>query len=213
MFTLKEVCFKNILQVGELTIDANRITCILGESGSGKTTLLKLLNHMVAYERGEITYRGQDLKTLDPVLLRRDVILLPQNPVIFPGTVRDNLLIGLTFSKKPPADDGRLLEELGRISLHKGLDDEAGTLSGGEKQRLALARVLLMGPSVLLLDEPTSALDENTGESIMTYVTKYIREGQKTLALVTHSRQLARSVGEKIITLENGRVAKIEEVA
>lgn len=213
MFTLNEVCFKNILQISELTIEAKRITCILGESGSGKTTLLKLLNHMVAYNKGCITYRGKDLKSWDPVLLRRDVILLPQAPVIFPGTIRDNLLIGLIYSKKAPVDDDRLLSELHQVGLHKGLDEEAGTLSGGEKQRLALARVMLMSPSVLLLDEPTSALDEDTGETVIAYVKESVKSGDKTLVLVTHSKQLARSIGEKIVTVSGGRIAKIEEVA
>lgn len=213
MFTLKNVRYKDVLKICELRIDAQKITCILGESGSGKTTLLKLLNHLVDYNQGIITYQGRDLKTLDSVLLRREVILLPQVPVIFPGTIKDNLLIGLFFAKKEPVDDDRLLEELYEIGLNKGLDKDADTLSGGEKQRLALARVMLMDPAVLLLDEPTSALDEDTEGKVIAHVKRYVHNGQKTLVLVTHSKQLAKSMGEVIVTVSNGMIAAIGEVA
>jgi len=213
MFTLKNVQFKDVLHIEELTIEANKITCIVGESGSGKTTFLKLLNHLINYEHGLIEYKGTDLKELDAVLLRREVILLPQVPVIFPGTVKENLLIGLQFSKKEPPPDQRLLEEMHRMNLFKGLDDNTDTFSGGEKQRLALARVLLMDPEVLLLDEPTSALDDNTVDIVLGHVADYVTENQKTLVMVTHSKPLARTVGEKMITLDNGLVTGVEEVA
>ena len=213
MFTLKNVRYKNVLQITELTIDAQKITCILGESGSGKTTLLKLLNHLISYDQGVIEYKGQDLKTLDAVVLRREVVLLPQLPIIFPGTIKDNLLIGLLFAQKKPANNGRLLEELNKIGLNKKLEDDAHKLSGGEKQRLALARILLMNPEVMLLDEPTSALDDDTGEKMIEYVKNYAEIKQKTLVIVTHSKQTARSLGEKIITVNNGFIAAVEEVA
>ena len=213
MFDLKNVRFKNILNIKELALEAGKITCIVGESGSGKTTLLKVLNHLINYEQGQINYRGKDLKELDAITLRREVILVPQNPVIFPGTLRDNLQIGLLFSKKEPASDERLLEEIHKLGLYKQLDDQTETFSGGEKQRLALARVILMDPEVLLLDEPTSALDDNTVDKVMGRILDYVKSRGKTLVMVTHSRQLAQMAGEKIITLEDGSVAGIEEVA
>ncbi len=213
MFHLKNVQFKNILNINELAIEAGKITCIVGESGSGKTTLLKLFNHLINFEQGQINYRGEDLKKLDAIALRREVILVPQTPVIFPGTVRDNLQIGLLFSKKEPAADERLLEEIHGLGLYKQLDDQTDTFSGGEKQRLALARVLLMDPEVLLLDEPTSALDDNTVDIVMDRILDYIKSRQKTLIMVTHSKQLAQVAGEINITLDKGSVLSIEEVA
>ena len=213
MFHIKNVQYKSILNINELTIETGKITCIVGESGSGKTTFLKLLNHLINFEQGQINYRGEDLKKLDAIALRREVILVPQNPVIFPGTVRDNLQIGLLFSKKEPAADERLLEEIHRLGLYKQLDDQTDTFSGGEKQRLALARVLLMEPEVLLLDEPTSALDDNTVDTVMHRILDYVKSRQKTLVMVTHSKQLAQTLGETIITLDDGSVSGIEEVA
>ncbi len=214
MFKLNNVRYKNIISIKELSIEKGQTTCIVGESGSGKTTLLKLLNHMIDYSEGTISYRDTDLKSLNAVLHRREVILLPQAPVIFPGTVRDNLLIGRAFAGKEPVEDERLLEELKKVGLsHKNLDEDAEPLSGGEKQRLALVRVLLMEPEVLLLDEPTSALDDERAEEITAYINDYLSTGGKTLVLVTHSRQLAGIMGRKIVTMSNGSITSIAEVA
>ncbi len=213
MFRLNNVRYQDIIKVEALYIQEGETTCVVGESGGGKTTFLKLLNHLADYEEGIITYQGEDLYSLDAVLLRREVILLPQVPVIFPGNVRDNLLIGLKFSKKSLVDDSRLLEELVKVGLQKSLDVDAEELSGGEKQRLALARVMLMEPKVLLLDEPTSALDEETEEKITAYINNHILNSSVTLVMVTHSKKLAREMGKKIVTINNGTVTAVEEVA
>ena len=214
MFKLKNVRYKNIIHIKELAIEKGQITCIVGESGSGKTTLLKLLNHMISYSEGTISYRKADLKSLNAVHHRREVILLPQVPVIFPGTVRDNLLIGLNFAGKEPVEDERLLEELKKVGLaHKKLDEDCEPLSGGEKQRLALVRAILMEPEVLLLDEPTSALDDERAEEIIAYINDYLGAGEKTLVLVTHSKQLAGMMGQKIVSMSSGSITSVTEVA
>jgi len=213
LFELKGVRYKNFISVDHLVIEAGQTTCIVGESGSGKTTLLKLLNNMLACTEGTIYYRGEDLKQLDPVKHRREVIMLPQTPVIFPGSVKDNLLIGLKFAGKEAAADEKLLEELDRVCLNKELGEDAEKLSGGEMQRLALARVILMEPSVLLLDEPTSALDEGSEENINHYINDYLTGVDKTLVMVTHSSQLARQMGDRIITVNGGVVTATEEAS
>lgn len=213
MFRLKDVRCQDIIRVEELCIEEGETTFIVGESGGGKTTFLKLLNHLVDYEEGTITYQGEDLHSLDVVLLRREVILLPQVPVIFPGTIRKNLLIGLEFSKKDLVDESRLLDELAKVGVQKSLDADAEDLSGGEKQRLALARVMLMEPKVLLLDEPTSALDEDTEQKITAYISNHLFNSSITLIMVTHSKKLAWDMGEKVVTINNGVVTAVEEVA
>jgi ABC-type bacteriocin/lantibiotic exporter with double-glycine peptidase domain len=93
LFTLEDVTYRDILRIEKMEIAAGEITCILGKSGSGKTTLLKLLNHLISYDDGSIRYREQELKEIDPIELRREVIMLAQNPAIFPGNIRDNFIL------------------------------------------------------------------------------------------------------------------------
>lgn len=98
MFLLKNVRYKKILDIADLLIEDQKITCITGESGSGKSTLLRLLNKLISSDSGDIYFNGEQLSSIPSVSLRRKVLMLPQTPVIFPGSVRDNLLIGLLFT-------------------------------------------------------------------------------------------------------------------
>lgn len=211
VFTFKNVHYKNILKIADLTLPPLQTTCIVGESGSGKTTLLKLLNNLLTPEGGEVLYKGANMATLDPVQLRREVVMLPQTPLIFPGTIKENLLLGLQFAEKPVVGDDVLLSMLNRLYLHKELKDDASVLSGGEKQRLAICRIMLMKPEVFLLDEPTSALDDSTEDMAMEVLVSFAGEHQKTLVLITHSREVARKYGDVIVTLKGGEMAKVED--
>jgi putative ABC transport system ATP-binding protein len=166
--------------------------------------LLKLLNKLISCDSGEIFYDNQPLRDWDAVTLRRDVIMLPQSPAIFSGTIKDNLLIGLRFSEKQLVLDDKLYEILERVSLNKPLDEAAEKLSGGEKQRIALGRVLLMAPKVLLLDEPSSALDEATEHKIMDVLINYTKQNNKTLIMVTHSKKVATCFSDEIIEVKKG---------
>jgi putative ABC transport system ATP-binding protein len=204
MFLFKDVKYKDILDIRSLHIKKYQVTCIIGESGSGKTTLLKLLNKLINCDSGEILYDNQPLRDWDAVTLRRDVIMLPQSPAIFSGTIKDNLLIGLRFSEKQLVLDDKLYEILEHVSLNKPLDEAAEKLSGGEKQRIALGRVLLMAPKVLLLDEPSSALDEATEHKIMDALVNYTKQNNKTLIMVTHSKKVATCFSDEIIEVKKG---------
>lgn len=212
MFSLREVKYKHILDIEELNIEKSKVTCIIGESGSGKSTLLRLLNKLISCDSGKIMYNGQDLNSCDSVELRRTVVMLAQLPAIFPGTVRDNLLIGLKFAEKPAANDDKLLQVLNMVHLNKSLDDESDPLSGGEKQRLALGRVILLDPEVFLLDEPSSALDEETERFIIENLVAYTKETSKTLIMVTHSKKVAQTYSDNIIELSQGKMVRAREV-
>ena len=208
MFEIKDLKFKQILDIPELTIE-KQITCIVGASGSGKTTLLRMLNRLNAPDVGMIRHNGTDLSKIDAVKLRRSVIMLGQTPVLYGGAIRDNLQIGLEFSQRPPAPDEALKESLERVSLSKGLDDSCGTLSGGEKQRLCLARVMLMDADTYLLDEPSSALDQETEHFIIQNLAQFVSALHKQLIMVTHSEQIASDYPDSLIRLENGRIAGV----
>lgn len=201
MFELKDVTYKDILTIRSLHIPEGKITCFVGESGAGKSTLMKMLNIMISPDQGKIYYRGVNIREIDPIDHRRRVIMLEQQPTIFEGTVRDNLNIGLVFSGEDGKQDKELLSALHLVSLQKELDEEAQTLSGGEKQRLALARVYLMDAEVYLLDEPTSALDKETEEKVMTNFFSIMKERKKTVVFISHSNELISTYGENKVTI------------
>ena len=206
MFRFEKVAFRDILTIEQLTIHQGEITCIIGESGSGKTTLLRMLNHLQSPDQGKIFFNGEDLQDLEPVKLRRRVIMLPQTPVIFKGSVRDNLIIGRRFSEKETPPEEVLEDLLTKVKLSKKLNDSAEKLSGGEKQRLALGRILLMEPEVLLLDEPSSALDDETENILIETFVNYTKKHEKTLIMITHSKALAEKFGDRILQVKGGTV-------
>lgn len=212
MFSLKKVKYKDILDIKNLHIKKHKVTCIVGESGSGKTTLLKLLNKLISYDHGEIFYENQSLNHINSISLRRDVVMLPQSPAIFTGSIKSNLLIGLKFSERPLVSDDKLSKILKLVKLNKELGEDVEKLSGGEKQRVALGRVMLMGPEVLLLDEPSSALDEDTEHMIIDALISYTKKNSKTLIMVTHSKKVANDFSDEIIEIKQGMVLNQEEV-
>lgn len=206
---IRQLKYRNILSIDALDIQRDIVTCIVGESGSGKTTLLKMLNHLISPDSGTIMIDGRPVTDWDPIELRRKVVMMAQTPVVFKGTIRDNLLVGLRFSEKTEADDERLHEMLDRVGLNKPLDADSSSLSGGEKQRLSLGRILLLDPPVLLLDEPSSALDEETTAFVMDRLTEHVRTRGKTLVVVTHSKAVVRSIADEIVEVADGRAAVI----
>lgn len=205
MFEVQNMKFKDILDIPHLSIN-KPITCIVGCSGSGKTTLLRMLNCLTVPDAGTILYKGEDVSKVDTIKLRRMVVMLGQTPVIYNGSIEDNLQIGLEFSKKLPASRNSMKETLERVELNKQLTDRCSNLSGGEKQRLCLARVMLMDVDTYLLDEPSAALDKETELFIIENFSKFVLENKKQLVMVTHSEQIAQKFPDSIIRIEKGKV-------
>lgn len=207
MFIVENLRYKRILEIVSLTI-SKPISCIVGPSGSGKTTLLRMLNRLNAPDEGRILYNGQDIALMDTIKLRRNVVMLGQMPVIYSGTVADNLQIGLQFSQRPPASDEDLRKSLAWVELDKDLADSCHNFSGGEKQRLCLARIMLMDAETYLLDEPSAALDKTTERFIIEHLTEFVLRKNKQMVMVTHSEQIAQSFPRAIIRMEGGRVTE-----
>ena len=144
-----------ILRSIDLVVPANGVTVLAGPSGAGKSTLLRLLNRLDDPAAGEVRWRGRALTEWAPTELRRQVAMVFQRAPLFPGTVLDNLQVAL-----PDVDPERACHVLEHVGLRADLlDQEADSLSGGEAQRMCVARALLTEPAVLLADEPTAALD------------------------------------------------------
>jgi putative ABC transport system ATP-binding protein len=200
------------LVLDEITarIPAAGITVVSGPSGAGKTTLLRLCNRLEVPDGGTVCYRGQRLDELDPLVLRRRVGMVFQRPTPFPGTVADNLAVA-----RPDANTSELGTALERVALDPGLlGQEARTLSGGELQRMCLARTLVTQPETLLLDEPTSALDAQP-KQVFEATARHLAAQGITIIWVTHDDAQARRVADRIYQLRGGHLTGIpaEEVS
>jgi putative ABC transport system ATP-binding protein len=205
MFEFIDVKFKEILNIPKLRIEKEKITSLIGPSGSGKTTILKMLNKMLSPTVGHILFNGQSLDQINSVDHRRHVTMLSQAPVMFDGDIKENLVAGLKYQKREIPDDNVLADMLVKVKLNKELSSPTQTLSGGEKQRLALGRVLLLNSEIYLLDEPSSALDETTAEAVIEMIAEYARSENKTLVMVTHSKAIAQRFSDEIIEVCNGQ--------
>lgn len=205
MFEFIDVKYKEIVDIPSLNINEG-LTVLLGPSGSGKTTVLRMLNKMISPTEGRILYDGKDLKQLESVEHRRNVMMLSQTPAIFEGTIRDNLTIAFQFQEKEIPGDEELASILSKVQLNKELETCANQLSGGEKQRLALARVFLCNPDVYILDEPSSALDDETEDTIISMVSEHIRQTGKSVVMVTHSKPIAEKFADEIVEMSDGKV-------
>lgn len=198
-----------VLQIKMMEIKQGEHIAILGRIGAGKSTLLQILAGLVEPQDGLVKVDGLNLSQVDTAIVRRDIGLLQQSARLFFGTIRDNLILG-----RPEAADGEILAALKAANAlsfvqrqTKGLDYvilEGGQgLSGGQRQALLLARLLLKKPEILLLDEPTSALDSNTEQEILTALGQLAQD--KTMIISTHKTSVLRIV-DRIIVLEQGRV-------
>lgn len=206
MFELKNIKFKDILDIPYLKINKGKVTVITGPSGSGKSTLLKMLNKMQSPTSGEIFYKGENIKKINPIMLRREIPMLGQDVIRYQKTVRDNLLIGLKFQNKSSVDDEILKETLNKVRLDIDLDSNIEKLSGGEMQRVAIARLILLNKDTYLLDEPTSALDSVTEDIVIKNFIENFKG--KTIIYVTHSEKIAQKYADKLIELIGGKISE-----
>ena len=185
------------------TIEGGRVTVVVGPSGGGKSTLLRLLNRMEEPAGGSVLFHEAPIASYDVLALRRRVGLLQQQPTPFPGSVLDNLRVGRADVS---ADEAVAL--LARSGLEAGfLHRDATGLSGGEAQRVCLARALAVGPEVLLLDEPTSALDRFAAAAVERTVAGLVDDGL-SVVLVSHDLRQARRLAADVIVVHGGVVAE-----
>ena len=189
-------------------IPGRGVTAVFGPSGSGKSTLLRLCNRLEVPTSGRVSFRGDDIGGIDPLWLRRRVGMCFQRPTPFPGTVADNLR-----AADPDAPEERLRETLARVALTGSwLDRDATALSGGEAQRMCLARTLMAQPQVLLLDEPTSAVDAEAAAVIERAVRELAADGIPAL-WVTHDPAQVERAADRVLRIEKGRSLGLGPVA
>lgn len=207
LFSFRDVTLDSgghrILDSVTMDIPTGGITVLTGPSGSGKSTVLRCCNLLESPTSGSITYRGDDLADADPLALRRDVAMVFQRPTVFPGTALDNLRAGAPDLTEDEAAE--LLAEVGLAAemLHR----EADNFSGGEAQRLCLARALTTGPQVILADEVTSALDDQA-TAVLENLVRTVLTRQRGLSVlwVSHSAEQVERIADRVIRVESGKV-------
>jgi putative ABC transport system ATP-binding protein len=178
---------------------------IVGASGSGKSSLLRLLNRLDEPTSGSVYLEGVNYKTIPPRDLRRRLGMVTQRPFLFPGTVASNLQYG-------PQQRGQALPDeaihtlLRQVGMEGFAERDVAKLSGGEQQRVSLARALANQPEILLLDEPTSALDEDAKSEVEQCIHELAMATARTFILVTHDREQARRICHRVGTMEHGRL-------
>jgi len=202
---------KSIVNDVSFDVHAGELLAIVGPSGAGKSSLLRLLNRLDEPTSGRVLIEGQDYRQLPTRELRRRVGMVMQRPFVFAGTVADNLRFGPQQQGKIPSDEEieRLLRDVG---LHGYSGEDVGHLSGGEAQRVCLARALANQPAVLLLDEPTSALDDAAKLEVEAVIRRISGQGV-TSVMVTHDFRQARRLATRAAQLASGRLVRIGPVS
>jgi tungstate transport system ATP-binding protein len=195
------------LDIEELTIAEGRLYMLTGANGAGKSTLLNLLAFLAPPTSGEIFYAGKrvDWNHGSVEVYRRKVTLLHQSPYLFGGSVHDNVAFGLKVRRIPGEEQGRIVDRaLDDVGLQGFRDRKARELSGGEAQRVAMARALALAPEVLLLDEPLANIDRETAGLLETVIASLPARGT-TVIMTTHDPDHPGRLNGESIFLEGGR--------
>ncbi|MEG1855755.1 MAG: type I secretion system permease/ATPase [Acinetobacter sp.] len=209
MFQYTEEDPRPSLAIRQLKIKAGEKIAILGRNGAGKSTLLQILSGMQFPTNGSVHLDGLDISLIDPADVRRDMGLLNQNAHLFYGTIRENLTLGAPLARDE--DILKVLKVTGALSFvqekKEGLDHlvlEGGVgFSGGQRQALLLARLLIRQPNILLLDEPTAAIDDVAEKQLIDHLKGWL--SHRTLVVATHRRAVLELV-DRIIVMNDGKV-------
>jgi tungstate transport system ATP-binding protein len=214
LYTLHQVTQRysdrTVLEIDHLEIEAGGIYALLGPNGAGKTTLLNILAFLESPTTGTMTFAGTAVEPSRAAMLnlRRQVVLVDQHPIMFSTSVCQNIEFGLKIRKIEKNLQQRMIDEaLETVGLRAFKGAAAHELSGGETQRLALARALALSPRVLLCDEPTASVDVENQGIIGTLLQQINATKGTTIIFTTHDRLQAAALAQQTLVLENGRLA------
>lgn len=204
--------FKTTRVLNNVSFSANNgeIVAIIGPSGCGKTTLLKCINGLEKIDNGKIIIEGHDItqKDFDLSQLRQNVGIVFQQFNLFPHmTVKENITLAPLQVKKMKKNDAEVLAMmlLEKVGLLSKMDCYPHELSGGQAQRVAIARTLAMEPKAILFDEPTSALDPHMTKEVLDVI-KALKNSNMIIIVVTHEMKFAREIADRVVFLHNGQV-------
>ena len=202
---------RKVLDLDELLIARNQVTAVVGPNGSGKSTLFDILAFLRKPDAGTILFRGNPASGTRSALLRRQVGYVQQKPYLMRMSVRDNIGLGLKFRGETRAAINAAVNAVaGELGITALLDRDAGKLSGGEIQKVALARALALQPEVVIMDEPFTYLDEATVHDIEEWIAGQRKTRNKTIIFSTHDRLRAQSLSDTVLNLSQQNPGPVE---
>lgn len=199
----KEYENKRVLDIPQHCFSQGKITGIVGVNGAGKSTLIRILGGLEEPSQGQVFYNG------DPEFEKyyREITLVFQHPYLLSSSVYHNIAYPLKVRKWPRKDIQHCVKQtMQELDIEHLRDQRATTLSGGERQKVALARAGCFNPSLLLLDEPTANIDPHSIQVLESYIKKLNREKGTTIIIVTHNMEQAQRLCDERITMEEGRI-------
>jgi tungstate transport system ATP-binding protein len=203
-----------VLQLDALEARPAEVLAIIGPNGSGKSTLLRIMGLLERPGEGHVCWRGRAVEPAEALDVRRRIAIVFQQPLLAAMSVADNVGLGLRFRGVPARERrGRVGHWLERFGIARLADRRATTLSGGEAQRVSLARALVLEPELLLLDEPFSGLDAPARAALIPELAAVLRDDRVSTVLVTHDRGEAQALGDRVAVLIGGRLRQVDETA
>ena len=198
-----------VLNINSMEIKKGLIYALSGPNGAGKTTLLNILSFLERPTEGEVVFNKKRVRFSEVKLqkLRKKVVILDQHPILFSTTVRKNIEFGLKIRKIALKERKVIIKKtLELVGMEKFIDTSAVSLSGGETQRVALARVIALSPEVLLCDEPTSSVDIENQTIVINALKKINKHQGITIIFTSHDKEQTESLANKIFFMEHGKL-------
>ena len=205
---------KNILENFNLKIESGKLVVLIGASGCGKTTLLKMINRLIPITEGQILINKKDIKSMDPIELRRGIGYVIQQTGLFPHmTVKENIeIVPKLMGKVDGEIEKKTIELLNMVGLEptEYLNRYPAELSGGQQQRVGVARAFAADAEIILMDEPFSALDPITRAELQDQLFNIQKEYNKTIVFVTHDMDEAINIADMICILKEGKIIQYD---
>ena len=198
---------RKVLEINSLSVKTGEVMAVVGPNGAGKSTLFLALARLLKPDRGQIILKGRDMDSLHDLDYRRELALVLQEPLLMDMSVYENVALGLKFRRRSKAEiEDRVTHWLERLGVAHLAHRPARKLSGGEAQRVSLARAFVLQPDLLLLDEPFTALDAPTRLRLLEDLKSVLNETKMTTIFITHDLHEALKLATRMAVILDGRI-------